>query len=148
MRGQSGSIVYVIDAKSGEYLRFGQLIGECVPYSKLIKTTVYRAVVLRQALDEFHVTHKYSVRALRPLGQDDNKVDDVRAVIDQLETDNQRRHSVEDEDLNISFSSSHSTRPPSSLLSLPSKQEGRNCSQLDSGVAEPCSVRNLTEQNE
>ena len=71
--GQSGSIVYVIDANTHRYYRIGQLIGECVRPASPDQDPVYRAVVLRQALDQFEEEHFYDVKNLRPLGQPDFK---------------------------------------------------------------------------
>ena len=71
--GQSGSIVYVIDANTHRYYRIGQLIGECLRPHRTAQEKVYQAVVLRQALDQFEEEHFNDVRDLRPLGQPDFK---------------------------------------------------------------------------
>ena len=59
----------MIDARTNRYYRIGQLIGTCNRPHRSTQSTVYQAVVLRQALDEFEERCKHDIKDLRPVGQ-------------------------------------------------------------------------------
>lgn len=127
-KGHSGSVVYVIHKITEEYLRLGQLVGQSNQLHKNENTTVYQAIVLQQALDEFEEHWGDEVGELTVLGQNrpGHKSDaEVKKQIDSLRTVGHAMYNAP------SFPSLPSMTDQSALLT-------------DSGVGESQGTSNLT----
>ena len=85
-KGQSGSLVFVIDAKTGFYYRLGQLIGSRNMPDEYRGPVVYQAVVLSQSLDEFRHRHHRKLKELILIGQKPNN-----QTADELELEEENR---------------------------------------------------------